>query len=219
MKQVKAILLVALFIGCLAGLKWVYDSMTAKNKFPATPGDLKEKETQAILTQAQTEPITLPTTIASTTAASSVATSQAKRDTVPLPDFTLTDSTGEEVEIASFKGKKTIMNFWASWCGPCQYEMPEFMKMDQAAEQGDYQVIMVNVTGGMETKERAEAFLKKEKLSFSKLFFDTTGDAAMELSITGLPTTIFMDEDGEVHFYHQGQLTKEDLELGLSKME
>ena len=75
------------------------------------------------------------------------------------PDFTVYDKDGNPVQLSDFRGKPVVLNFWASWCGPCKSEMPDFDK--KAAEMaGDVTFLMVNLTDGyQETVESASAFV------------------------------------------------------------
>ena len=79
----------------------------------------------------------------------------------PAPDFTVYDAEGNEITLSALMdGKPTVLNFWASWCGPCKSEMPAFQ---QAYEQEDgVQFLLVNMTGGRETQADAEALLEEE---------------------------------------------------------
>ncbi|MBQ4347432.1 MAG: TlpA family protein disulfide reductase, partial [Firmicutes bacterium] len=86
------------------------------------------------------------------------------------PDFTVYDSEGNAVMLSDFIGKPIVLNFWASWCGPCKMEMPEFN--EAYAELGeDIQFLMVNVTTGRETQESASAFIEENGYSFP-VFYD-----------------------------------------------
>lgn len=118
----------------------------------------------------------------------------AEPERVLAPDFTVYDAEGNEVHLSDFIGKPIVLNFWASWCGPCKMEMPDFD--DVYAELGeDVHFLMVNMTSGRETKESAAAFIEEQGYSFP-VYYDTAGDAAMTYGVRSLPTTLFIDEEG-----------------------
>ena len=88
------------------------------------------------------------------------------------PDFTVYDADGNEVHLSDFRGKPVVLNFWASWCGPCKMEMPDLEKAYQ--EYGDQiQFMLVDLTdGSQETVEKASAFIKEQGYTFP-VFYDT----------------------------------------------
>ena len=134
-------------------------------------------------------------------------------ETVPAPDFTVYDKEGNAVSLSDFFGKPIVLNFWASWCGPCTGEMPEF----QAAfeEQGEeVQFLMINVTGGRETVQSASKFIEKEGYTFP-VFYDTDLEASTLYGASALPTTFFIDQDGNAIAYAMGALSAEKLQIGI----
>ena len=128
------------------------------------------------------------------------------------PDFTAYDADGNAVQLSDYFGKPLVLNFWASWCGPCKSEMPAFQ---QAYEQEDgVQFLLVNMTGGRETQADAEALLEEEGYTFPVLF-DLDLDAAMTYGVTALPTTYFLDAEGNLVAWAQGAINEETLQQGL----
>lgn len=128
------------------------------------------------------------------------------------PDFTAYDADGNAVQLSDYFGKPLVLNFWASWCGPCKSEMPAFQ---QAYEQEDgVQFLLVNMTGGRETQADAEALLEEEGYTFPVLF-DLDLDAAMTYGVTALPTTYFLDAEGNLVAWAQGAINEQTLQQGL----
>ncbi len=125
------------------------------------------------------------------------------------PDFTVTDPNGNPVSLSDFAGQSVVVNFWASWCGPCKSEMPHF----QAAyeEYGDeIAFLMVNLAEGFgDTREKAEAFLADYTFP---VYYDTDSDAAITYGITGVPVTLFIDSQGYLVSSKIGMLSEADLQ-------
>lgn len=132
---------------------------------------------------------------------------------VLVPDFAVYDSEGNEVHLSDFIGKPIVLNFWASWCGPCKMEMPDFD--DAYAELGeDVHFLMVNMTSGRETLESATAFIEEQGYSFP-VYYDTDGDAAMTYGVYSLPTTLFIDAEGYGIAQATGAINAETLQRGI----
>ena len=131
------------------------------------------------------------------------------------PDFTVYDAQGNAVQLSDYWGTPIVLNFWASWCKPCQSEMPYFQeKADELS--GEVQFLMVNMTDGVqETMDSAQAFVEEHGYTFPVLF-DTEGEAGMIYGAYSLPTTFFLDADGYVIARAVGALEMEILEQGLS---
>lgn len=135
--------------------------------------------------------------------------------TTPAPNFTVIDTDGNEVSLADFRGKPVVLNFWASWCGPCQSEMPAF-EAAYAAEGEEIHFLMVNLTdGSRETVETAKAFVEDAGYTFP-VYFDTKVDAAAVYGVRSIPVTYFIDAEGNVVVYGSGALNATTLEKGLS---
>lgn len=135
-------------------------------------------------------------------------------DIPEAPDFTVVDADGNEVHLSDFRGTPVVLNFWASWCGPCKNEMPDF---DDAAArlEGQVQFLLVNMTdGSRETLETAQAYLEETGIS-APAYFDTSYSAAIAYGVTSLPTTYFIDAQGGAVARAMGAIDADTLQKGI----
>jgi len=132
---------------------------------------------------------------------------------ISAPDFVAYDAEGNEVRLYDYIGKPIVLNFWASWCGPCKSEMPDFQEQYQELGE-EIQFLMVNMTGGRETVETAAAFLEEEGYTFPVLY-DTAGEVAVTYGVYSLPTTYFIDAEGYLVAQAQGMINKDALQQGI----
>ena len=131
-----------------------------------------------------------------------------------MPDFTVYDLEGNEVHLSDFRGKPVVLNFWASWCGPCKSEMPDFNEKYQ--ELGDkVQFLMINLTdGSYETLEKATSYVESQGYTFP-VFYDTASNAAYTYGISSIPTTFFIDAEGCGITYASGAINGDTLQRGI----
>ena len=130
------------------------------------------------------------------------------------PDFTVLDWEGNPRKLSEFEGKPTVLNFWASWCGPCKSEMPDFQDAYETYGE-EINFLMVNCTGGRETVESAKEFIEAEGYTFP-VYFDTTYEAASVYGASSIPMTFFIDAEGNLVTYGMGALPAELLHKGIS---
>ena len=115
------------------------------------------------------------------------------------------------------RGKPVVVNFFASWCGPCKMEMPYF---DECyAKYGDrVTFMMVNLCAfGNDTKENGKQMVESGGWTFP-VYFDTDGEAATTYAIRAMPTTIFVSAEGELKGRHTGMMDRETLEKTIQAM-
>ena len=130
------------------------------------------------------------------------------------PDFTVYDREGNAVKLSDYAGKPIVLNFWASWCGPCQSEMPDFQEKFEALGE-DVQFLMVNMTdGSRETVDIASAFIEEKGFTFPVLY-DTDLDAANTYGAYSLPTTYFIDSQGSAIARATGAIDGDTLQRGI----
>jgi thiol-disulfide isomerase/thioredoxin len=135
-------------------------------------------------------------------------------NTIPAPDFTVYDADGSEVRLSDYFGKPIVVNFWASWCGPCRMEMPEFEEKYQELG-GEIHFLMINMTdGSRETVESASEFIAEAGYTFP-VFYDTASIAAYTYGAYSLPTTFFIDAQGNAVAQATGAISGETLQRGI----
>jgi len=190
------VIVVVIFAAVLIGASVLYTSLAGQADSPALATQ-PPQTTQPF--QAETAPASTPETTAPDYSA---------------PDFTVLDWEGNERKLSEFEGKPTVLNFWASWCGPCKSEMPDFQDAYEAYGEKIH-FVMVNCTGGRETVESAKEFIGQEGYTFP-VYFDTTYEAASVYGASSIPMTFFIDAEGNLVTYGMGALSEELLLKGIS---
>lgn len=137
--------------------------------------------------------------------------------TTPAPDFTMTDADGATLTLADFKGKPVLLNFWASWCGPCQSEMPDIQKAWEAHAQ-DIDFVIVNMTGmSGETEQAARTFLADNGYTFP-VYFDKDSSAAAAFGVNSIPQTYLIDAEGNILGGYMGAMTSSIIDEGIQML-
>lgn len=134
------------------------------------------------------------------------------------PDFTLTTLDGEEVTLSKLRGKKVVLNFWATWCPPCKAEMPHMQNYyEQYAKDENVEILAVNLTSAeRDVSEEAKidtvtTFKDSYELTFP-ILLDTENTAGTDYQIITIPTTYFIDSKGYIQHTIQGPMNMEMLE-------
>jgi peroxiredoxin len=118
----------------------------------------------------------------------------------PAPDFTLKSMDGKNFNLTEQRGNIILINFWASWCGPCRKEMPVLQDLQEKYQDLGVQVWGINVE---QENQAGKDFLVNLELSFS-IFFDETNKLSETYDVQAMPTTVLVDRDGIVRFVFRG---------------
>ena len=110
------------------------------------------------------------------------------------PDFSLNNLNGEEISLKDFRGHPVMLNFWATWCYPCRFEMPFIQEIYEDPDWKDTGLVIVAVNMG-ESRDDVEGFMSDNDLSFEVLL-DSAYNIAQAYNIRSIPTTLFIDKDG-----------------------
>ncbi|MCM3771075.1 MULTISPECIES: TlpA disulfide reductase family protein [Priestia] len=127
------------------------------------------------------------------------------------PPFTLSDTNGKSVQLSDFKGKKVILNFWATWCPPCQKEMPD-MQAFYEKYGNDVQLLAVNLTSSEGSKQAVSKFLKEKQFTFRVLLDDQDSVGSKKYRVSTIPTSYFIDEQGRIVQRVNGPMTLKQME-------
>jgi peroxiredoxin len=134
------------------------------------------------------------------TLATLAMTSMVGASSAIAPSFTLPSRSGDTVSLAQLKGKVVMLNFWASWCGPCRQEMPLLDSMYKRYSSLGFTLVGVNVDAN---SKDAEAWLSKTPVSFPVLF-DRESKVSAMYDVKAMPSTVFIDRKGNVRYLHKG---------------
>ena len=134
------------------------------------------------------------------------------------PDITMTNLAGEEVKLSDYRGKKVILNFWATWCPPCKAEMPHMQKYyDENNEKQNVEIIGFNMTFSGDSIKNVEQFVASYKLTFP--IYTTFDDNIInQYEILTMPSTFFIDEEGRIHRKVIGPVDEDSLAFYVEDM-
>jgi peroxiredoxin len=121
-------------------------------------------------------------------------------DSGPAANFTLKSATGDNIRLSEYRGQVVLINFWASWCGPCRQEMPELDALHRKYSDLGFTVFGVNVE---QDRALADKVLRDIPVSFPILFDDS--NLVSELyQVDAMPVTVLVDRNGDIRYMHRG---------------
>ena len=118
----------------------------------------------------------------------------------PAPEFSLDSRAGTRISLAQYKGQVVMLNFWASWCGPCRQEMPLLENIYKKYHKLGFTLIGVNVEPD---SKAAEGFLEQTPVSFP-VIYDKDSTLSRAYDVQGMPSTVIIDRKGKIRVLHRG---------------
>ncbi len=143
---------------------------------------------------------TLLAQVVAMSAALAVGTATSAMAEDSAPDFTLKSRDGSNMRLSELRGQVVMINFWASWCGPCRQEMPLLDELYQQYEPLGFTLLGVNVEQDVADAER---LLKDAPVSFPVLY-DPDNSVTKAYDVVAMPSTILVDRDGNMRYVHHG---------------
>ena len=133
----------------------------------------------------------------------SISLSHAAELNKAAPSFTLKNQRKVSRTLADYKGKVVLINFWASWCAPCQEELPELKRLAGEYQGKNVNIVAINVD---EDRNAAKSVLAKLGLSTSHLeiLWDSSSKTVSAYNIDGMPTSFILDRQGTIRYIHSG---------------
>ena len=149
--------------------------------------------------------------------ASSGSAASSEQPEIPAPDFTLTDQFGKTHTLSDYQGQVVFLNFWATWCGPCQREMPDIQAMYEDLGLNEEDVVVLAVANPKSdqypynqdvSEDEVKRFLEENGYTYP-VAMDTTGEVLAAYGVRAFPTTFMIDREGNVFGYVESTLTRD----------
>jgi peroxiredoxin len=137
------------------------------------------------------------------------------KDRHDAPDFALKDAAGKVVHLSDYKGKVVLLDFWATWCGPCRIEIPWFTEMQRKYKDEGFAVLGVSMDD--EGWEVVKPFLSQAGVNY-RVVIGNDETAQMYGGVDALPTTFLIDRDGKIAAVHIALTDKKDFEDGVEQL-
>lgn len=212
MKKYGKLIAMAVILAAILGVAvFAYQKLQAEANLPSLEEEVKSSETE------KKEDVPEDTKEDGTESKKTETSEDPGAKRQEAIDVTFYDSEGKAVKLSDYYGKPVVMNFWATWCGYCKKEMPDFQEVYEEYKD-KVEFLFINSTdGSRETREKAETYLQEQGYTIPA-FYDEDLDAVYTYSVNSLPTTMLLDKQGRVAAYAPGLVEKEALASALDAL-
>ncbi|MDY4668728.1 MAG: TlpA disulfide reductase family protein [Oliverpabstia sp.] len=212
MKKYGKLIAMAVILAAILGVAvFAYQKLQAEANLPSLEEEVKSSETE------KKEDVPEDTKEDGTESEKTETSEDPGAKRQEAIDVTFYDSEGKAVKLSDYYGKPVVMNFWATWCGYCKKEMPDFQEVYEEYKD-KVEFLFINSTdGSRETREKAETYLQEQGYTIPT-FYDEDLDAVYTYSVNSLPTTMLLDKQGRVAAYAPGLVEKEALTSALDAL-
>lgn len=136
-------------------------------------------------------------------------------DRKPAPDFSLKDASGATLKLSDYRGKVVLLNFWATWCGPCQIEIPWFMDFQKQYKDRDFAVLGISFDD--DGWKSVKPFIEQKKLNY-RIAIGNDEVSNLYGGLDSLPTTFILDREGRIAATHVGLVSKSEYQNDILKL-
>jgi len=140
---------------------------------------------------------------------------KSEKDRQTAPDFTLKDATGKTVKLSDYRGKVVVLNFWATWCGPCKIEIPWFMEFEQKHKDQGFAVLGVAMDD--DGWDAVKPYLERQRINY-RVVMGTPEIGELYGGVESLPTTFLIDRQGRIARMHIGLVGKREYQDDIDRL-
>jgi peroxiredoxin len=130
----------------------------------------------------------------------------------PATEFTLLDADGKKVNLSDYKGKVVLLNFWATWCGPCEVEIPWFIDFERTYKDQGFEVL--GVSFDEEGWTTVKPYVAEHKMNY-RVLMGKEDMPSVYWDLEAIPTTMLIDKEGRIAVTHRGLVSKPTYEAGI----
>jgi thiol-disulfide isomerase/thioredoxin len=140
---------------------------------------------------------------------------RAEKDRKPAPDFTLKDAHGQPMKLSGYKGKVVLLNFWATWCGPCKIEIPWFIEFEREYKDRGFAVLGVAMDD--DGWESVKPYIEGRRVNY-RVAIGSEEMATLYGGVDSLPTSFIIDREGRIADVHIGLVSKSEYRDGIVQL-